>query len=427
MSLELTYDWSDGAIPAGQADRQRQLAITIQAEPVDVQPLDPNSSIKSLQNKSSVPKALNVGLVLDHSGSMAGRPLDTVKQAALRLVERLSPGDRLAIVAFDHRAQVLLPGQVLDNPRMVRAVIARLESGGGTAMDEGLRLGLEEVAKDRSGRVSQVLLLTDGENEHGDNDRAKALAKMAAEYGIAIHTLGFGDHWNQDVLESLADTAGGQMAYIERSEDAVGAFGALLDRIQGICYTQAVLELELKPGMRLAELKPIAQVSPEVVELEASQTGQIIQLRLGDLMSHCPRVVMVNCYLDGMGIGMQDLGSIRLRYVDPQQEESAQLEVPLSIEVSANYQAQVNPIVAPYLLALGKYRQTQMAETKLQMGDRAGAATMLQSAAATALQLGDTRAATTLQEHATRLQLGEDLSEGELKKTRIVSKTILQP
>jgi Ca-activated chloride channel homolog len=148
---------------------------------------------------------------------------------------------------------------------------------------------------------------------------------------------------------------------------------------------------------------------------------------LGDLMSHCPRVVMVNCYLDGMGIGMQDLGSIRLRYVDPQLEESAQLEVPLSIEVSANYQAQVNPIVAPYLLALGKYRQTQMAETKLQMGDRAGAATMLQSAAATALQLGDTRAATTLQEHATRLQLGEELSEGELKKTRIVSKTILQP
>ncbi len=421
MPLELTYDWSDAAIPAGQADRQRQLAITIQAVPIDANPLDSKSQSQPL----------NIGLVLDHSGSMAGRPLDTVKQAALRLVERLSPGDRLAIVAFDHRAQVLLPGQVLENPRMVRAVIARLESGGGTAMDEGLRLGLEEVAKDRSGRVSQVLLLTDGENEHGDNDRAKQLAQMAAEYGIAIHTLGFGDHWNQDVLESLADTAGGQMAHIERSEDAVGAFGALLDRMQSVCYTQAILELELRPGVRLAELKPIAQVSPEVVELEPSptetETGVVLQLRLGDLLSHCPRVVMVNCYLDGLGIGQQELGSVRLRYVDPQDETSAQVEVPLSIEVSGSYQAQVNPIVAPYLLALAKYRQTQLAETKLQMGDRAGAATMLQSAAATALQLGDMRAATTLQEHATRLQLGEELSEGELKKTRIVSKTILQP
>jgi Ca-activated chloride channel homolog len=416
MSLELTYAWSDATLPAGLADRQRQLAVTVQVGPGTA----PGQTDSQAQ-------PLNIGLVLDHSGSMAGRPLDTVKQAALRLVERLSPGDRLAIVAFDHRAQVLLPGQVLENPRLVRAVIARLESGGGTAMDEGLRLGLEEVAKDRSGRVSQVLLLTDGENEHGDNDRAKQLAQMAADYGIAIHTLGFGDHWNQDVLERLADTAGGRMAYIERSEDAVGAFGALLDRMQSVCYTQAILELELKPGVRLAELKPIAQVSPDVVELESSQSGSVLQVRLGDLMNHCPRVVLINCYLEAMGVGAQDLGAIRLRYLDPECNQMDQVEVPFSIAVSDSYQAQVNPIVAPYLLALGKYRQTQLAETKLQMGDRAGAATMLQSAAATALQLGDVRAATTLQENATRLQAGENLTEAELKQTRIVSKTILQP
>lgn len=415
MTLALTYAWSDAHLPAGVADRQRQLAITVQMDPV--MPTDLPSH-----------QPLNVGLVLDHSGSMAGRPLDTVKQAALRLIDRLSPGDRLTIVAFDHRAQVLLPGQVIDNPRMVRAVIARLESGGGTAMDEGLRLGLEEVAKGRSGRVSQVLLLTDGENEHGDNDRAKDLAKMAADYGVAIHTLGFGDHWNQDVLERLADIAGGRMAYIERSEDAIGVFGALLDRMQGICYTQAVLELELRSGLRLADLKPIAQVSPEVVELVLTQAdGATIQLRLGDLMSHCPRVLIINCYLDALGIGEQDLGAIRLRYLDPGRGESAVIEVPLSIAVTANYQAQPNPIVAPYLLALGKYRQTQLAETRLQQGDRLGAATMLQSAAATALQLGDVQAATTLQANATRLQAGEDLSDGDLKKTRIVSKTILQP
>ncbi len=67
-----------------------------------------------------------------------------------------------------------------------------------------------------------------------------------------------------------------------------------------------------------------------------------------------------------------------------------------------------------------------MAEAKLQQGDRSGAATLLQTAAKTALQMGDKNAATVLQTSATRLQAGEELSESDRKKTRIVSKTVLQ-
>jgi Ca-activated chloride channel family protein len=40
--------------------------------------------------------------------------------------------------------------------------------------------------------------------------------------------------------------------------------------------------------------------------------------------------------------------------------------------------------------------------------------------------MGDVSAATVLQNSATRLQAGEELSESERKKTKIVSKTILQ-
>jgi Ca-activated chloride channel homolog len=82
--------------------------------------------------------------------------------------------------------------------------------------------------------------------------------------------------------------------------------------------------------------------------------------------------------------------------------------------------------VQQHTLALAKYRQTQMAEQKLQQGDRLGAATMLQTAAKTALQMGDAGGATILQTSATQLQAGADLSESDKKKTRIVSKTILQ-
>jgi Ca-activated chloride channel homolog len=99
----------------------------------------------------------------------------------------------------------------------------------------------------------------------------------------------------------------------------------------------------------------------------------------------------------------------------------------LYANVTKAYQPAVNPQVQQSILVLAKYRQTQLAETKLQEGDRAGAATMLQTAAKTALQIGDTGAATVLQSSATRLQAGQELSESDRKKTRIVSKTVLHP
>jgi Ca-activated chloride channel family protein len=42
---------------------------------------------------------------------MNGRPLETVKKAAIQLIERLNPGDRISIVAFDHRAKILVKNQ----------------------------------------------------------------------------------------------------------------------------------------------------------------------------------------------------------------------------------------------------------------------------------------------------------------------------
>jgi Ca-activated chloride channel family protein len=100
--------------------------------------------------------------------------------------------------------------------------------------------------------------------------------------------------------------------------------------------------------------------------------------------------------------------------------------VAIAAELVQDFTPQVDPQVQNHLLALAKYRQTQLAEQKLEAGDRAGAATMLQSAAKTALQMGDQNASTILQNNATRLQTGTTLSEAERKKTRIASKTVLQ-
>jgi Ca-activated chloride channel family protein len=291
-----------------------------------------------------------------------------------------------------------------------------------------LKLGIEELGKGKQERISQAFLLTDGENEHGDNDRCLKLAKLATEYNLTINSLGFGDDWNQDVLEKIADAAGGALAYIEYPEQAIDEFGRLFTRMQSVGLTNSYLLFSLFPNVRLAELKPIAQVSPDTIELPVQSEGDRFAVRLGDLMKDTERVVLANLYISKLAPGKQAIAQVQVRYDDPALGVENLYSEPILVEanVIGDYRPTADKQVQQHIYALAKYRQTQIAETKLQQGDRAGAATMLQTAAKTALQMGDKSAATVLQGSATRLQSGEELSEGDRKKTRIVSKTTLK-
>jgi len=415
MRVGLKAALSDANVDERSPNNQRQLAISVEA-----------IASTDLSGSRSVP--LNLCLILDHSGSMGGRPLKTVKQAAQQLVDRLNPGDRLSVVVFDQRAKVIVPNGVIDDPRSIKRQIDKLRADGGTAIDEGLRLGIEELGKGKKDTVSQAFLLTDGENEHGSNDKCLKFAKLATEYNLTLNTLGFGAHWNQDILEAIADAGGGTMAYIERPEQAVDEFGRLFNRIQSVGLTNAYLRLSLMPKVRLAELKPIAQVSPDAIELPVQPEGDLFLVRLGDLMTGDPRVVLANLYVGQLPLGSQTIAQVQIQYDDPAVGQEGLRSENLRIEanVVSAYKPAINPEVQPHVLALAKYRQTKLAETRLQQGDRSGAATLLQTAARTALQMGDKGAATVLQENATRLQSGEELSDEDKKKTRIVSKTILQ-
>ena len=412
MRIGLQSYLSDINIDAQINSSQRQLSLAISA----------------IAEDSSRDLPLNLCLVLDRSGSMSEKPLEMVKEAAIGIIEKLNTGDRISIVTFDHRAKVIIPNQAVNNINPIKQKIRLMVADGGTSIDEGMRLGIKEIASHNQHCVSRLFLLTDGENEHGDNRRCLKLAALASEYNITIDTLGFGEHWNQDVLEQISDSAQGTLAYIEKPDRAIFEFDRLFARAQSVGLTNSYLTVELMPKVRLAELKPVAQVAPETIELPVNLSGNYFSVRLGDLMIERPRIILINFYINQLPPGKHKIAGVQLRYDDPgaNQENIHSDVLAIEVESQSQYQPQPNDMVQNHILTLAKYRQTQIAETKLKDGDRAGAATMLQTAAKTALQLGDKQGATVLQTNATRLQIGKDLSEGDRKKTRLVSKTVLR-
>ncbi|MBD2293486.1 VWA domain-containing protein [Anabaena sphaerica FACHB-251] len=425
MKVQLLSALNDTNVDAAQLSNQRQLEISISAIADELDP--------------SLP--LNLCLILDKSGSMHGEPMNTVIQAVEQLLDQLKPGDRISIVAFAGTSEVIIPNQIVQDPETIKTQLhKKLKAGGGTVIAEGLSLGITELLKGTKGAVSQAFLLTDGHGDNGlkiwkweigpnDNKRCLELAQKATRVNLTLNTFGFGNDWNQDLLEKIADAGGGTLAYIESPKQAVDQFSRLFKRIQSVGLTNAHLLLSLVPGVRLAELKPIAQVAPETIELPvATEANGSFIFRLGDLMRGAERVVLANIYLGQMPEGKQVIGHIQIRYDDPAINQEGLLSplMPIYANITQTYQPALNPQVLKSILVLAKYRQTQVAEAKLEQGDRAGAVTMLQTAAKTALQIGDTGAATVLQSSATRLQAGEELSESDRKKTRIVSKTILR-
>lgn len=138
MKVKLLSALNDANVDAVAASSQRQLGISISAIAGELD--------------SNVP--LNLCLILDKSGSMSGTAINTVKQAVERLLDQLKPGDRISVVTFDDSAQVLIPNQVIENRDRLKAQIAsQLEADGGTAIAEGLRLGIKELTKEIVGKL----------------------------------------------------------------------------------------------------------------------------------------------------------------------------------------------------------------------------------------------------------------------------------
>jgi len=370
MRIKLEHYLSDAHIDAKIRNSQRQLSLEISA----------------IAESAHDNLPLNLCLVLDCSGSMQGKPLETVKQAAISILEQLQPGDFISLIAFNHEAKTIVPCQSVANIAKITQRIDKLAANGGTAIDLGMKLGIKEISRRKRNTVSHLCLLSDGENEHGDDQRCLKFAKLAAEYKITINTLGFGEHWNQDDLI-----------------------------------------VELSAGTRLGTLKPITQVAPETIELPFKLEGNYFKIRIGDLMTDNVRILLINLYINQLFPGNHQIATVQVSYDNPTigSENLFSPIFAIAINSQAEYYPQLSPQVQKSILLLAKYRQTQIAEAKLQAGDKLSATTMLQNAAKTALQLEDQTSATVLQNSATRLQKAGELSSKERKQTRLASKTSL--
>src|SRR5262249_31303979 len=108
-------------------------------------------------------RPLNLSVVIDRSGSMAGAPIKQAIKAAEALVERLGPDDILSRVGYDDAVWTVVEPEPVRDKDSIRQRIRKVTAAGATNLSAGWLKGCEYVLARRSGAmINRVLLLTDG-------------------------------------------------------------------------------------------------------------------------------------------------------------------------------------------------------------------------------------------------------------------------
>ena len=225
---------------------------------------------------------VNVGFVLDRSGSMHGeRKFGLAREAVRQALRLLRPEDRFTLVVYDQEVDVLAPA-TLATPEAKEFALARLASvgpRGSTDLHAGWSTAAAQIgATLRDDAVTRVLLLTDGLANHGITEPA-ALLKTADELrrlGIVTSTFGVGADFDERLLRDVAHEGGGNFYFIESPAQIADLLTSELGEALEVVARDAALHLVLPAGAE-AEIVNRFRVTPS--------GRDELRVHLGDLVS----------------------------------------------------------------------------------------------------------------------------------------------
>ncbi|MBL8797610.1 MAG: VWA domain-containing protein [Planctomycetia bacterium] len=300
---------------------------------------------------------LNLALVIDISGSMFQEDgtgvsrLSRVQEAAKLALEKLRPDDTLAIVGFAYDAKVLLPPTSIADKAKIIDVINRVDDmgidGGGTAMDEGMKLSIEAVEKlVVPEKLTQLVILTDGETT--GEVFCRKLAEQAAEKKIHLTMIGVGTEWNAPLLKDLAKLSQGKWHYIDVTV-ATDTERVIVEEFKSLAATGFLnTEMHVR-ALKGVKVKKLRQVAPEIKvhELQEPEERHLIA-HLGTLVRDNPTKYILELSVPKRPDGKFSLAQLEISF-DPGTGKREATSVPLEIIFSSTGHGFINAEVAKHI------------------------------------------------------------------------------
>lgn len=242
---------------------------------------------------ASVPSGdLEVVLVLDVSGSMAGSPLAAAQDAALNFVDAMPPGVRVSVVTFSNETSVA--NEFTTDMDEIAAAVVELSASGETALYDGLVVASQQFNPDLAARRS-VVLLSDGGDTVSESTLEHALVGLLGT-SVSFYAIELQTPENDPVaLSRLAAATGGSVVAATDPDALGGIFEEIaaqlvnryLLRYQSEAFGATDVEVAVAAAgatasaVRSIRMPPAPQPEPTPVEPEAAQEPEPLTVRPG--------------------------------------------------------------------------------------------------------------------------------------------------
>jgi len=364
---------------------------------------------------------LNLGVVLDRSGSMYDeRRLEFVVEAVKFLAENVAPEDRVAVVAFADKAQVIVqPDQIHDRGAVRRALddVDLLEIGGGTQMALGMRAAFDEVKKNLApNRLNRVLVLTDGQTY--EETACIDLANQNRDQ-MSFSAMGVGVEFNEKLLMRMAQDSHGKYHFIGNSEEIPGIFEDELTGLRAVSVRNGKIDVMLSQGVQVREA---FRASPEIYGLGAPLLeDRKVTYEIGDLEAGVPGSVLLTLVLPPRKPGPVRIAQAAFRYEVPGAgERMVNLDVAVEYTLDRTLTSKRNGRVMNLVDQVSIAKLQAKAEEELKLGNVERATRLLGNAIQGTQRLGNIKATQAL------VGLMDQVKKTQTLQTKAAKTTLLQ-
>ncbi len=272
---------------------------------------------------------LNVGLVIDRSGSLAGPKLADAKAAARQLISNLHDGDQLSIVAYGSDVTLLAPAtQINTDTRLsLAAAVENITDRGGTFLSGGFERARDELLRASSTKaLNRVILISDGQANEGvtATSQLSRMARQALADGVHLTTIGVGLDFNENLMTAMAEHGGGHYYFIEDSSSMASIFSRELKTLVNTIARESTVTFRLAEGVRLLDLYGYTY----------EQQGDAITVHIPDIYAGQQRKIICRLQVPAGRVGAVDLGVVALRYTDVITGASAQVQTQAQVRVT---------------------------------------------------------------------------------------------
>ena len=354
---------------------------------------------------------------------MKGARLDILKASAIELIRQLRPQDILSVIAFNDRAETIIPAASQANNRKNESRIRLLQTKGGTELFQGLDAGVSQVRRNISPYyINHVILVTDG-HTYGDESNCEELAKKAANLNIGISGLGIGGKWNDVFLDSLAKMTGGSSFYIHDPRDIHTLLKRKFNDLGQVHAEGIKLNFRTGPG-----------VTPNYayrLEPDANALPLTSPISLGNIPKGNRLSILMEFLLSPIKPSIQKVllaeGSITFKL--PMKDKAIyRLPVNLSRTTSANtQQSPPNKSIIEAMSRLTLFRMQDQAREEITDGNYEDASIRLQNMATHLLSRGETDLAKTAMKEAANIQSHKKISEDGQKRIKYGTQALILP